>query len=226
MIKFKGIVFDLDGTLIHTDVNFREMKSEMIKTLEKTGLPKNLVTTEMTSVIILEVAEKNWITQTKSESEKQALRDEMTRIMDAAEMKAIESLRIIPNIPEALKKLKNNGYKLAILTRSNHAYAVEAIKKMELEKEIDAVLGRGDTTQPKPYAEAMIEAAKALDLQIEDVFLVGDHHIDSTCAKNAGCFFVGVGTGPRLEKSFEINKPEVILPSVADLPVYLEKKLL
>ena len=224
MPRFKGIVFDLDGTLIHTEVNFREMKATMIKVLEEKGLPKNFATPDVTSVIILEEAEKHWKKQERTEAEKQILRDEMTTIMDAAEMKAIESLKIIPGITEAIKKLKENGYKLAILTRSNHAYAIEAVKKMKIEEEIEVILGRGDTSQPKPYAEAMIEAAEALKLPLNEVFMVGDHHIDSTCAMNAGCYFIGVGSGPRLDRSFEINKPEVILTSVADLPDYLEKK--
>jgi HAD superfamily hydrolase (TIGR01549 family) len=222
--RFKGIVFDLDGTLIHTEVNFREMKAEMIRVLEGKGLPKNFATPDMTSVIILEEAEKHWKNQERTEAEKQIMRDEMTIIMDAAEMKAVESLTIIQGIPEAIKKLKENGYKLAILTRSNHAYAVEAVKKMKVEAEIDVILGRGDTSQPKPYAEAMIEAAEALKLPLNEVFMVGDHHIDSTCALNAGCSFIGVGSGPRLDRSFTINKPEVILASVAELPDYLEKK--
>ncbi|MBM3292222.1 HAD family hydrolase [Candidatus Bathyarchaeota archaeon] len=225
-LKYKGIVFDLDGTLIHTEVNFRDMKAEMIKVLEEKGLPKNFATPDLTSVVILEEAEKYWKNQLRSEAEKQMLRDEMTVIMDTAEMKAIETLKIIPGIPETIKILKNRGYKIAILTRSNHAYAVEAVKKMKIETEIDVILGRGDTSQPKPYAEAMIEAAKALKMEINEVFMVGDHHIDSTCAINAGCFFIGVGSGPRLDRAFEINRPEVILPSVADLPDYLEKNSL
>ncbi|MCX6642430.1 MAG: HAD-IA family hydrolase, partial [Candidatus Bathyarchaeota archaeon] len=138
--------------------------------------------------------------------------------------RAIHTLKVICGASEAVKLLFKRGYRLGILTRSNHAYAIEAIRKMGVEKEFMAVLGRGDTSQPKPYAEAMVEAAKALQLEVNEVLMVGDHSIDSTCAVNGGCYFIGVATGPRGEKSWEQNRPEVILKSVTDLPIYLSEK--
>ena len=223
MGKFKGIVFDLDGTLVHSDVNFTKMKENMIKVLEKHGTPKSVLTPKMTTVVIMEHAEKYWTEHRKTEAERKWLREEMTRLMDSGEMEAIETLKPISGVKEAIRRLKKKGYLLGILTRSHHAYAVEALKKMEMLDYFEAVLGREETPQPKPYAEAMIYSAKALGLQLDEVFLVGDHHIDSTCAVNAGCHFIGVATGSRGELSWEINRPKVILPSVADLPDYLEE---
>ncbi len=40
-------------------------------------------------------------------------------------------------------------------------------------------------------------------------------------ALNAKCHFIGVATGLPTGEAWEINKPEIILPSVADLPDYL-----
>jgi phosphoglycolate phosphatase len=222
--KFKGIVFDLDGTLVDTEIDFRQMKREMIKELEIHGVVANSLTPEMTTVIIQENAERIWAELNMPETERVRLRNEMTRLMDAAEMRAIHTLKVICGASEAVRLLSKMGYRLGILTRSNHAYAVEAIRKMDVEMEFMAVLGRGDTTQPKPYAEAMIEAAKALQLEVNEVLMVGDHSIDSTCAVNGGCYFIGVATGPRGEKSWEQNRPEVILKSVMDLPIYLYEK--
>ena len=224
MGKFKGIIFDLDGTLVDTEIDFRQMKREMIKELEINGIVANSLTPEMTTVVIQENAERVWAELNMPETERVRLRDEMTRLMDAAEMKAIHTLNVISGASEAVRMLYKTGYRLGILTRSNHAYALEAIRKMGVEKEFMTVLGRGDTSQPKPYAEAMIEAAKALQLEVKEVLMVGDHNIDSTCAVNGGCYFIGVATGPRGEKSWEQNRPEVILRSVADLPTYLTEK--
>jgi phosphoglycolate phosphatase-like HAD superfamily hydrolase len=221
--KFKGIVFELDGTLVHSDVDFTKMKENMIRVLEEHGVPKSILTPKMTTVVIMEYAEKYWAELKKTESERKWLREEMTRLMDSGELEAIDTLKPILGVEEAIRLLKKKGYRLGILTRSHHAYAVEALKKMKILDYFEAVLGREETPQPKPYADAMIYSAKALGLQLDEVFLVGDHHIDSTCAVNAGCHFIGVATGLRGDKSWEINRPQVILPSVADLPDYLEK---
>jgi len=221
--RYKGIVFDLDGTLVNSEVDFVKMKQNMIRVLEGHGAPKGFLTPQMTTVVVLENAEKFWAEQGKPEKERRWLRDEMTRLMDQGELEAVDTLTAIEGAKEATHRLKRMGYRLAILTRSHHEYAVKALEKTGMIGDFEVILGRGETPQPKPYAEAMTHAAKLMKLGLGDVFLVGDHHIDSTCAVNARCHFIGVATGPRGDRSWEVNRPEVILPSVADLPAYLGK---
>jgi len=219
--RYKGIVFDLDGTLVKSEVDFVKMKQNMIAVLEKHGAPTGVLTPKMTTVVILEHAEKYWEEQGKPEEERKMLRDEMTRLMDQGELEAVDTLTAIKGTKEAVRRLRKMGYRLAILTRSHHEYATKALEKIGLIGDFDLILGRGETPQPKPYAEAMIHAAKLMKLKLNEVFLVGDHHIDATCALNAKCHFIGVATGPRPDRAWEVNKPELILGSVADLPDYL-----
>ena len=221
--KFKGIVFDLDGTLVNTEVDFRQMKHEMIIELESSGIPAGILTPEMTTVAITEYAKKIWAEKGLPLEDQNRILAEITRIMDEVEMKAVDTLKVIEGASQTIRKLHDMGYKLAVLTRSNHIYAQEAIKKMNVDGLFDVVLGRGDTSQPKPSPEAMIEATKSLKLNLKEVFMVGDHNIDSTCAWDAGCIFIGVSTGPRGDKSWENKRPGVILKSVVDLPFWLEE---
>jgi len=219
--RYKGIVFDLDATLVHSDVDFVKMKKNMIRVLEEHGAPIGVLTPKMTTVVILEHAEKYWAEQGKPEKDRQWLREELTRLMDQVELEAIETLTAINGVKDAIHKLRMMGYRLAILTRSHHNYAVKALEKAGIIGDFELILGRGETPQPKPYAEAMIHVAQLMKLGLDEVFLVGDHHIDATSALNAKCHFIGVATGLPPERAWEINKPEIILPSVADLPDYL-----
>ena len=43
--KYKGIVFDLDGTLVNSEIDFPKMKRNMIAVLEEHGAPKGVLTT-------------------------------------------------------------------------------------------------------------------------------------------------------------------------------------
>jgi len=63
--RFKGIVFDLDGTLVDSEIDFRKMKARMISLLEENGAPKGVLTPEQTNVVILEKAERFWEEQGK-----------------------------------------------------------------------------------------------------------------------------------------------------------------
>jgi phosphoglycolate phosphatase len=222
--KIRGIIFDLDGTLVNSKIDFPEMKRRMIAILESNGVPKGLLTPNETNVIILEKAERAWDEGGKPEAERSEVRALLEEAMNQGELKALPSMREVPGASEAIHELGRRGYRLGVLTRSHHAYAIEALRKMGVEGEFNAVLGRGETPRPKPYPEALQHASTLMGIPLEAILFVGDHHIDSTSAVNADCAFIGVRTGPRGDKSWEENRPDVLLDSVADLPEYLEER--
>lgn len=222
-MTIKGIVFDLDSTLVDSHVDFAKMKQKIIRYLEENGHPKDTLSpTAQTTVQIMEEAEKNWALQGKTEMQKQRMRDKITEYMDQGELEAIETLTEIPGAKQAVAQLKAQGYQLAILTRSHNLYAVRALEKTDMTHLFSLILGRGETPQPKPYKEALEHTVKLMGLGIEEVVMIGDHQIDRDSATNSGCSFIGVATGHRGLKSWADEKPpEVLLGSVAELPAYI-----
>lgn len=226
-MKLKGIVFDLDSTLVDSHVDFPKMKKRIIKLLEGNGHPPDTLSpTDQTTVVIMEHAEREWERQGKPEEERRRLRDAITGYMNQGELEAVETLTEIPGVSEAVEKLKAKGLKLAILTRGHHEYAVEALKKTGMHDYFDLILGRGETPQPKPYREAIDYTVRRMGLTIDDVVMIGDHQIDYDSAKNSRCTFIGVATGRRGLKSWENETPPpVLLDSAVDLPAYIEENL-
>ena len=226
-MKLKGIVFDLDSTLVQSHVNFPKMKRRIIELLEGNGHPQDTLSPiDQTTVVIMEHAEGEWERQGKPEEERRRLRDVITGYMNQGELEAVETLTGIPGVSEAVEKLKAKGLKLAILTRGHHEYAVEALKKTGMHGYFDLILGRGETPQPKPYREAIDYTVRRMGLTVDDVVMVGDHQIDYDSAKNSRCMFIGVATGRRGLRSWENEAPpSVLLDSVADLPAYVEENL-
>lgn len=223
-LKYKGIIFDLDSTLVESTVDFPKMKKKMIKLLEDHGYPKGLLsTTEMTTVQIIELAEDEWKKTGLSNKKQKQLRAKMEKFMNEEELESIGSLQVLPFATEAIRKLRCKGYRLAILTRGHHAYAVEALRKTGMFGCFELILGRGETPKPKPYKEALEYTVKLMDLSIDEVLFIGDHQIDCDSAMSSGCSFVGVATGRRGLKSWDNEQPpDVLLNSVANLPEYLD----
>ena len=195
-MKLKGIIFDLDSTLIQAQIDFVAMKSNMISLLEKYGHPSGTLSpTSQTTVQIMENAHQEWDRQAKPKEECDYLLSEIEQIMNQGELAAIENLTEIDGTSQAIKKLKEKGLKLAILTRSHHAYAVQALKKLGIYDEFDLILGRNETPEPKPYKGAIDYTVKLLGLAIDNVVMIGDHQIDRDSAIKSGCMFIGVATG-------------------------------
>ncbi|MBN2335115.1 HAD family hydrolase [Candidatus Bathyarchaeota archaeon] len=222
-VKPKGIVFDLDSTLVDSHVDFPKMKKNIIALLEENGHPRGTLSpTDQTTVIIMEKAEQEWQRQGKTEKERQQLRDKITEHMNQGELDAVENLKEIPGAHQAVEKLKKQGYRLAILTRGHHEYAVQALKKTGMHNSFETILARGETPQPKPYREAIDYTVEQMGLKVDEVVMIGDHQIDYDSAKNSGCPFIGVATGHLGLRSWENETPPpVLLDSVADLPAHL-----
>ena len=219
----RGVVFDLDGTLVDSAVDFTRMKERMIKILEGNGVPRGLLTPQETTVVIQEKAERVWEDQGKPVDERARIREEMETVMDLTEMEAAATTVEVQGALDAVKRLRERGYVLAVLTRSHCAYAMEVLRKTGMLDYFDLVLGRKETPRPKPYPEALQHTAKLMGLELNEIVFVGDHHIDASCAENARCHFIGVRTGPRGEESWNQRNPDTLLDSVQDLPGHLSR---
>lgn len=220
----KGIIFDLDSTLIQAKIDFVEMKKHMIKVLEENGHPKDTLSpTDQTTVKIMECAKDYWADCGKPQEDCAYIEAAIEEIMNKGELDAIVNLVEIDGSSEAIKKLKERDLKLAILTRSHHAYAIQALEKISIIKKFDVILGRGETPEPKPYKGAIDHTLKLLGLEPHDVVMIGDHQIDRDSAINSGTMFIGVNTGRRGLKSWKDEKPpKHFLESVKVLPEYLD----
>jgi phosphoglycolate phosphatase len=219
--KLRGIVFDLDGTLVHSSIDFYIMKKRMIKFLVDNGIPEGFLTPNQTTVVIMASTEKIFRENGHSEEEISRLCNSLEDIMNQGELEAISDVSEIEGVQKALKSLKDDRYKLAVLTRSHHAYAVKVLKKIGAFEYFDIILGRGETPKPKPYSEALEYTAKLLRLNLKEILFVGDNHIDASSSENANVPFIGVKTGPRGDQSWRNKIPKILLNSVAELPKFL-----
>lgn len=215
----KGIIFDLDGTLISSKIDFLGMKRNIISLLESKGIPEGLLSPNETTVEILRKAENVW--GERPEEERREILRMVEGMMDEAEIDALPTVVEVEGASEALKRLKMMGLRLAVLTRGHRTYALKALEKTGMLDYFDTILARGETPEPKPSPVALIHATAMMGLKPEEVLLVGDHRIDMECAERAGCRFIGVRTGPLGEASWGENRPCILLDSLKQLTEYL-----
>lgn len=219
--RMKGIIFDLDGTLIRSSIDFPGMKRSMIAILEDHGIPRGLLSPKETTVATMEKAERIWEEQGTPAAQRHQILAEIEEVMNRTELEAIPTAEEVEGAAEAVRRLREMGYRLAVLTRGHNAYAVEALGKTGMLGYFDLVLGREETPRPKPYAEALQHTAELMELGLDEILFVGDHPIDSTCAENACVRFIAVLTGPMKEEAWAEHGQKTTLGSVRDLPEYL-----
>src|SRR5437762_11193937 len=120
-------------------------------------------------------------------------------------------VKIFPGAPEALRRLKSNGFKLIIITNQSGIgrglFTLEQYRAVEAEVLrqlgdglIDATYFCPDvpgqhSTYRKPAPGMIVDATREHQIDLFRSFLMGDKEIDVECAHNAGVRAIRVRTG-------------------------------
>ena len=156
---YKGIVFDLDDTLISSGLDFAKIR----KTLE---IPEG--------IYILE-----FIDQMAREEEKVKAR----KVVEDHEAEAAHTAILQPGIEKTLKELERANVRAAVLTRNCKAATRIILEKLNLN--FETVLTR-ECAPAKPNPEGLLQIVDGWQVEKVDVIYVGDFIFDIQVARNAG----------------------------------------
>jgi D-glycero-D-manno-heptose 1,7-bisphosphate phosphatase len=122
-----------------------------------------------------------------------------------------KEVEIFPGVPESLRRLKSNGFKLIIITNQSGIgrgfFTIEQYRAVEAEVLrqlgdglIDASYFCPDVpSQPsscrKPAPDMILQAAREHRIDLSRSFFIGDKEIDAECGRNAGVRTIRVQTG-------------------------------
>jgi|SRR5438045_1952842 len=122
-----------------------------------------------------------------------------------------KQVRVFPGVPNALRRLKDAGYKIIVITNQSGIgrgfFTVEQYRAVEAEVLHQLGDGLVDATyfcpdvpgKPsecrKPAPGMVLRATRDHDVDLARSFLIGDKEIDAECAHNAGVRAIRVRTG-------------------------------
>jgi len=214
-LKVKGIILDLDGTIVDS----REAYIEAAKTAFAAIGQENVdikIAKEIPRRLEQNLSINNMINGI-----------DMQKFLDAY-LKSYYKVtatktKPIPNVSETLKKLSQKA-KLALVTMRHvpREKVIEELEKFGLAKYFQVIVTALDTSQPKPSPEALIKCAKQFGIRISECAVVGDSVADVRAGRNVGAKTVAVLSGIFTREELEMEKPYLILKSVNELPDFLE----
>jgi len=142
-------------------------------------------------------------------------------ILHEVEMKAAEKGRLIPGAERTLKRLREKGIKVGIITRN----CEDAVRKVfpEINDFCDVFVSRNSVKKVKPHPDHLTYVMGSLKISGEEAVMVGDHMIDIQAGKRVGMKTVGVLTGRTKKEEFEKAGADYILREAAEIWELLEK---
>jgi phosphoglycolate phosphatase len=112
---------------------------------------------------------------------------------------------------------------LGIVTTKTGVYSQILLEHFGLMHYFEVLIGREHVEQPKPHAEPILTALKALNSAEKEIWMIGDTKLDLLCAKNAEVNSIGVLSGYDNYKTLKIFT-DIIMEDALEAVRYLQKR--
>jgi HAD superfamily hydrolase (TIGR01509 family) len=213
-LKVKGILFDLDGTIVDSREAYLEAARTAFEALGK-ATPENLMALEIPRRL-----EQNLPIDGIVKSD---VRKFLNFYLECYYKVTKIKTKPVPNVQSTLKILSRKA-KLALITMRfvPKTAVLEDLTKFGLAEYFTYIVTALDTHKPKPSPEALIKTVKALDVNMCDCVIVGDSIIDMRAGKAAGAMTVAVLSGLFSREALSREQPDLILNDVTELPLFLD----
>lgn len=177
-MQYKHIIFDIDGTLIDTEVAVLSSLKETIKEYFDSDI---------------ELEELYFALGIPGDTALQKLNIENIQEVKATWSKKFKNyystVRLFPQIEELLFEVKQQGLKIGIITSKTRKEYQDDFTPFNLDGIIDISLCIDDYKSPKPSSEGMYLYLTKAGIKPQEAIYIGDTIYDYQCANGAGVDF-------------------------------------
>ena len=213
--RVRGIVFDLDGTLIDS---YEAIALSLNVALKQAGAPpksieevRGMVGLGLETLIERALGGKNGV-----EEGVRNFRAHYDRI-------CVEKTTLLPEVAATLRELDGRGYLMCVATNKPSYFAWRLLEGLHVRRYITDVFGPDNVEHRKPHPEMVQSAMESMGITASETLYVGDMEVDFDFARAAGCRVVLIPGGSRSRGELLALAPDALLESIAELPAWLQR---
>lgn len=219
--RVRAVLFDLDGTLVHSAPDLAAAVNRMLRDLGHAEQPMEKVIT--------------WVGNGMTRLVKRALTGDMLgepehdlfeRALALFKQHYAEQLSVLTRpyagVVAALDALAAGGFALGCVTNKPAMFTEPLLRKLGLEKYFRAIVSGDTTLARKPDPTPLHHACAALGVTPAQALLVGDSANDVQAARNAGMPVICVSYGYNHGRDVRELAPDAVVDSLVEVPQYLE----
>lgn len=213
MKKIKHACFDLDGTLVKSA---KTIYNTTIRTLDQLDIHYNLPEAEFNKMIGQHFNEifKNFDINIPDF-------EYFIKIYKKNYSEFMNDSQLYDGVEEALSFLKENNFKVSLLTTKAQDQAEKIITHFTLDKYFDLIMGRIDGIPHKPSAEPLLIICNELNVEPFETIMIGDTELDILCGKNAGTKTCAATFGYREIEVLKTYNPDYLINSLSEINLIL-----
>ena len=189
-MRIEGVIFDLDGTLVHT---IEDIAGAANVLFSRHSLPEHDIDYYLKwigngAVKFIERAHGEPVSE-------EQLRAYVSEFKEIYAGNLHDRSKVYEGIPEVLDALVDRGIKISVLSNKPHLLTQEVCRFYLSSWPFDPVLGQREEVVRKPDPAAAFEIAEHMGIVPEKILFVGDSDNDILTAQAAGMHPLGVSWG-------------------------------
>jgi len=185
-MKFKGAIFDLDGTLIDSMTVWENIGAEFLLSHGITP-PKNIKA--ILKPMSFYQSAKYFMEEYKISYTPEEIMD---RVYEHVADKYREMIPLKEAVQEYLAKLNQKGIKMCVATASNKELATEALRRLGVLDYFEFIITCDEIGSGKDEPTIYLEAARLLQIDKNEICVFEDAFYCAKTAKDAGFNVVGI----------------------------------
>lgn len=202
--KLKGIIFDMDNTLLSSRIDFSAMKEETYQYLVSRkilsdDMPLPLYTT---ATVIEEAIRTNRMTD--------KLIQEVWEIPRKHEVLGMQQAGLEPGTMDILNELKGK-YLITIVTNNSVRAAEVALRENHIMDYFDQLIGREMMNSLKPSPDGYLRILNEYKYPADEWISVGDSWTDGKASISAGLRFIAYRADQEKMKQMNVNPTAEIM---------------
>lgn len=211
--RVDAVLFDLDGTLVETNIDFPRMRREMTDLAVEAGLERS----EVEGLDILAIVDRaaDHLIEHDRAHDAGALRERAMSILRDMEVHHARDAAEIPFAKELLTQLRGRGIGVGIVTRNCREASLMALEAAGIDHNV--LICREDTQRRKPHPDPLHAALQALNARPEASIMVGDHLMDVQSGKAAGLVTIAFLRDTRPDDFFHEVGPDLTVRSLEEV---------
>jgi len=215
----KGVVFDLDGTLVDSvEIHV----SAWLEACKAMGLVKdNVEEMNMENLIrkLVGLAPIDIAYKIVSNSE---LAKKLAETKQRIYLTKIERVKLFPNVEKSLETLKKMGMKIAIASSVSSNIIKRILELNNIANYIDAYVGSDEVSKRKPEPDIFLKALEKISVKPSEAVIVGDTEYDIIPANKINAISIQICWKQCLETN---TKPNFYAKNIEEV-IEIIKKLI
>ena len=211
-MNFKGVIFDLDGTLVNS---LEDLADSMNSVLLNFNFPIHEVNTYK-SFIGEGVRNLVRVALPESNRDEQTIAECYNLMMEVYNNNCTNKTKPYDGIIDLLNELKSRNMKLSVFSNKANGFTKKIVQTL-MPNYFDVIMGLSTEAHKKPNPLGALQISEKLRIRPENLIYIGDTSIDMQTAKNAGMYGVGALWGFRTREELIVSGAKYILDYPMDL---------